>query len=128
MRKTNLVVFIDDRPSHLETQISNKPCFSDALLLSKMFYWKNPYHTISFEQSPLPIHIKENNSKFTCNPNLLQLVEGDQPLSEEEVYDIFSSFAFIKNHKVSILIINDKKKYKGKKRKVPRILKVEAKQ
>nr|WP_263324225.1 hypothetical protein [Neobacillus sp. Marseille-Q6967] len=114
MRK-KLVVFIGDRPSHFEIQINNKPCFSDVLLLTKMFYWKNPYHTISFEQSPLSIYIKENNSQFTCNPNLLQLNEGDQPLLEEEVYDIFTSFAFIKNHKVSILVINDKKKYKCKK-------------
>jgi hypothetical protein len=119
------LIFIGERPSHSEMHIKGKPDFCDALQLSKTSHHRPSnlsYHSIPFHQSQISIHILENNSRFHCRQQSLQLIEGDQQLSEEQAYDVFTNFAIMEDNKVAILIHSDKKRIRASKKEGPKVL------
>lgn len=128
MNKT--IIFIGDRPTQHEMQIKSKPKFSDAMLLSKkanLSSMKKYYHSIPINQDKLSFHFKEINSHFIFSQHTLELVVGDHKLTEEEVYDIFSNFAFMADNKVSILILDGMKKIRKGSRNKLKVLQEEVK-
>lgn len=131
IRMPNSLIFIGERPSHSEMQIKGKPEFYDALLLSKKVY--NPtsnlsYYSIPLHQSRVTIHIREDNSQFNCYNQSLQLVEGEQSLSEDDVYDFFTNFAIMENNKVAFIMLSRKRKMKLRKKENPKQLYTHEKQ
>jgi hypothetical protein len=121
----NSLVFIGERPSHMEMQIKGKPDFYDAILLSKKSHHPSLnlfYHSIPLHQSRVTIHIRENNSQFNCYHQSLQLIEGEKQLSEEEVYDVFTNFAIMEDNKVAFLIRSGSKRIKLREKVEPRVL------
>jgi hypothetical protein len=121
----NSLVFIGERPSHMEMQIKGKPDFYDAILLSKKSHHPSSnlsYHSIPLHQSRVTIHIRENNSQFNFYHQSLQLIEGETQLSEEEAYDIFTNFAIMEDNKVAFLICSGSKRIKLREKVEPRVL------
>jgi hypothetical protein len=123
----NSLVFIGERPSQLEMHIKGKPEFFDAMLLSKNPSSHLSYQSIPLHQSKVTIYIRENNSQFNCHHQSLQLIEGERPLSEEDAYDIFTNFAIIEDNKVAFIIRSDRKKFRLREKKDPRVLSAQEK-
>jgi hypothetical protein len=123
--KLNWLIFIGERPSYMEMQIRSKPDFFDALRLSRHTFHFNhnrSYHSIPLGHAQVSIHIRENNSQFTCHQQSLKLIEGDKQLSETEVYDIFSNFAIKEKDKVSFLLTPPNSRIRVKDRENLRVL------
>lgn len=123
----NSLIFIGERPSQLEMLIKGKPEFYDAILLSKQSHHPSShlsYHSIPLYQSRVTIHIREDNSQFNCQDKSLQLIEGEQPLSEEEAYDMFTNFAVMEDNKVAFLLYSGRKRIGLRKKVDPKILSV----
>ncbi|MEH7011290.1 hypothetical protein V7087_10740 [Neobacillus niacini] len=121
----NLLIFIGERPSHLEMHIKGKPEFYDAMLLSKKSNHLSSnltYHSIPLHQTRVTIHIRENNSQFNCHHQSLQLIEGEKPLSEEDAYDIFTNFAIMDDNKVAFLMLSGRKRIRLGEKVDPRVL------
>jgi hypothetical protein len=121
----NSLIFIGERPSHLEMEIKGKPDFYDAILLSKKSHHPTSnlsYHSIPLTQSRVTIHIRETNSQFNCQHQSLQLIEGGKQLSEEDAYDIFTNFAIKEDNKVAFLLIAGRKRMKTSEKDEPKVL------
>lgn len=121
----NSLIFIGERPSHMEMQIKGKPEFYDAILLSKKSHHQSSnmsYHSIPLHQSRVTISIRENNSQFNYHRQSLQLIEGEQPLSQVEAYDIFTNFAIMEDNKVAFLVLSGRKRIKLRDKAEPRAL------
>lgn len=121
----NSLIFIGERPNQLEMQIKGKPEFYDAVLLSKKSHHPSSnlsYHSIPLYQSRVTIQIRENNSQFNCQHQLLQLIEGERPLSEEDAYDIFANFAIMEDNKVAFLLLSGKKRIRLREKEEPKVL------
>lgn len=109
-----------ERPTHMEKPLNRKPCFFDAILISKNSSsppMRRNYQFVPIGSSPYPIHIHENKANFTCNRKSLELVEDGRKLTEDEVFEIFSNFAFVEDKRVSFLLLNDNKKIRQRKTK-----------
>jgi hypothetical protein len=121
----NSLIFIGERPSHLEMYIKGKPEFHDALILSRKSHHLTSnlsYHSIPLHQSRVTFHIRENNSQFNCHHLSLQLIEGEKQLSEEDAYEIFTNFAVMEDDKVAILMLPGRKRIKTREKVEPKIL------
>ncbi|MFP7298653.1 hypothetical protein [Neobacillus niacini] len=121
----NSLVFIGERPSYLEMQIKGKPDFYDAIVLSKKSHHPSSnrsYHSIPLHETRVTIHIRETNSQFNCYYKSLQLIEGEKQLSEEEAFDIFTSFAIMEDNKVAFLLDSGRKGIKLREKVGPRSL------
>src|SRR4051794_27754537 len=121
----NSLIFIGDRPSHLEVNIKGKPDFYDAIQLSKKSYHTSSelsYQSIPLYQSAISIHIRESNSHFNCRQQSLQLIVGEKPVSEEEAYDIFTNFAIMDDNKVAFLMLSGRKGIRKREKVKPRVL------
>lgn len=118
----NSLIFIGERPSHLEINIKGKPEFYDAMLLSKNPFSQLSYHSIPLHQSRVTILIRENKCQFNYYHQSLQLIEGERPISEDEVYDIFTNFAFMEDNKVAFIMLSGKKRMKLREKEWPRAL------
>lgn len=119
---SNSLIFIGERPSHLEMHIKGKPDFYDALLLSKNPSSHLSYHSIPLHHSRVTIHIRETNSQINCHHQFLQLIEGEKPLSEEDAYDIFANFAIMEDNKVAFIMLSGRKKYRLREKEDPKVL------
>jgi hypothetical protein len=105
--------------------IKGKPEFYDAMLLSKQSHRPSSqlsYHSIPLYQSRVTIHIREDNSRFNCHDQSLQLIEGEQPISEEEAFEMFTNFAIMVDNKVSFLIHSRRKRFKLREKVNPKNL------
>ncbi|MEH7180619.1 hypothetical protein [Neobacillus vireti] len=121
----NSLIFIGERPSHLEMYIMGKPDFYDAIQLSARPHRLSSsmsYHSIPFHQSDISINIIESNSRFNCRQQSLQLIEGDKQLSEEDAYEIFTNFAIMEDNKVAFLLTSPNKKIRTRGRVTPKVL------
>ncbi|WP_419955047.1 hypothetical protein ACN6MT_05595 [Neobacillus niacini] len=118
----NSLIFIGERPSHLEMHIKGKPEFYDAMLLSKNPSSQLSYHSIPLHQSRVTILIRENNCQFNCHHQSLQLIEGERPLSEDDAYDIFTNFAFMEDNKVAFIMLSGKNRMRLREKEGPRAL------
>jgi len=120
----NSLIFIGERPSHLELKIKGKPDFYDAILLSKKFdrVTNLSYHSIPLTQSRVTIHIRETNSQFNCHHRSMQLIEGERLLSEDEAYNIFTNFAIMEDNKVAFLMHPGRKSIKLQEKENPKKL------
>lgn len=121
----NSLIFIGERPSHMEMYIKGKPEFHDALLLSKKSHHLSSnlsYHSIPLHQSRVTFHICEYNSQFNCHHQSLQLIEGEKQLSEEEAYEIFTNFAVMEDDKVAILMLPGRKRIRTREKIEPKVL------
>lgn len=118
----NSLIFIGERPSHLEMHIKGKPEFYDAVLLSKNPSSQLSYHSIPLYQSRVTFYIRENNSQLNCHHQSLQLIEGERPLSEEDAYDVFTNFAIMEDKKVAFLMLTGQKRKRTTKKVDPKVL------
>lgn len=115
-----LLIVNEERPIYEVNSINSKPCFFDAILLSKNSCsrpTRRNYQLIPIGSSPYSIHVHENKAKFTYTEKSLELIEEGRKLTEDEVFDIFSNFAFMENNQVSFLLLNDKRKIRKRKTK-----------
>jgi hypothetical protein len=118
----NSLIFIGERTSQMEMHIKGKPEFYDALQLSKNPSSHLSYHSIPLHQTSITIYIRENNSRFNCHHQSLQLIEGERPLSEEDAYDIFTNFAIMEDNKVAFIMLSGRKKYRLREKENPKVL------
>ena len=121
----NSLIFIGERPSHLEVNIKGKPDFYDAIQLSKKTHSISPnlsYQSIPLHQYHISIHILESNTHFNCRQQSLQLIQGEKQLSEEEAYDIFTNFAIMDDNKVAFLTLSGRKRIRTREKVEPRVL------
>lgn len=121
----NSLIFIGERPSHLEMYVKGKPDFYDAIHLSKESHHTSStlsYHSIPLHQSHVSIHILESKSQFNCHQQSLQLIAGERLLSEEEAFEFFTNFAIMEDNKVAFLMNLKKRKIRKKEKEDPGVL------
>jgi hypothetical protein len=121
----NSLIFIGERPSHLELYIRGKPDFYDAIQLSTNTHHlssKLSYHSIPLQQSHVSIRIHGSSSQFNCQQQSLQLIEGEKLLTEEDAYEIFTNFAIMDDNKVAFLMISGRRKILKGEKVDPRVL------
>lgn len=122
-----LVIIAGERPAHKENSCNSNSGFFEAILLSKNLPMKRNNRLIPIGQSPYPIYIHEKKSNLINTEMSLELFEEGRNLTEEEAYEIFSNFTFMEDHKVSYLLLNDKRKIRQRKKKKLRQLHEEIK-
>lgn len=123
------LIFIGAKKRNKELQLKSKPGFSDAICLSKQstHTTKNtPYQSISIgSRKNISIHFCDENIHFTYHNKSLQLLAGDNKnLTDENVFDVFTNFAFKEGNKVTILKILPDRKMISRKKKKERVLHV----
>jgi hypothetical protein len=121
----NSLIFKGERPSHLELYIREKPNFFDAIQLSTKAHHlssNQSYHSIPLHQSHVSIYIHESCSKFNCQQQSLQLIEGEKLLTADDAYDIFTNFAIMEDNKVAFLMVSGRRGIRKGEKKDPKVL------
>lgn len=122
------LIFIGEKKRNKELQLKSKPGFSDAICLSKQstHTTKNaPYQSIHIgSRKNISIHFRDENIHFTYHNKSIKLLAGDKNLTDKDVFDVFTNFAFKEGNKVTILKIFPDRKMIPRKKKKERVLQV----
>lgn len=99
----NSLVFRGEMPNAQEIKFNELPSFIDALHLLQHYQQQDatPYQTIPFTGAiHEPYTIQNQNAKLIIQPNALQLIDQDQALTNENVYDLFKHFMVKKKNRI----------------------------
>ncbi|MFJ5718170.1 hypothetical protein [Neobacillus sp. NPDC093127] len=122
------LIFIGAKKRNKELQLKSKPGFSDAICLSKQSTHTTkitPYQSIPIgSRKNISIHFCEENIHFTYHNKSLQLLAGDKNLTDKDVFDVFTNFAFKEGSKVTFLKIFPDRNMIARKKKKERVLHV----
>ncbi|WP_251552295.1 hypothetical protein [Neobacillus muris] len=118
------LVFIGEKTNNGEWRITRTPETNDlALLLFQSPHEKSTYQFIPLSHNEDPwIYFYNTNIQMTCQNQSLLVFEGDPELTEEQVFELMSSFALKDRNRIAFLRLFPNSKYRPKKRKTARIV------
>jgi hypothetical protein len=122
---TGSLFFIGDKVGEREWQITRKPDFYDAVLLSfqpPQVTAKFHYESISLNSAGIIFNLHEHNIYFTYQHQKIEIETGQKELSEEEVFDAFRNLLIKEGKRVSYLVQMPKRKMSQVKKKQAGVL------